>query len=171
MEDIKEEFGRNIMEETKEKDDVEAEVNELDTLRQENESLKSELKYKHNLILELEQKLAGKDDEIAALKQSLEKVLQDSASLRQQLDETIAAYKEMVQQANPGLVADMVKGDTIDEITESVKSARALVEKVKQEVTAESARVRVPAGAPQRTPLDFSGLTSREKIKYAMEGG
>jgi hypothetical protein len=29
----------------------------------------------------------------------------------------------------------------------------------------------VPAGAPQRTPLDLSGLTSREKIKYAMEGG
>jgi hypothetical protein len=159
------------MEETKQKVDGEAAVNELDALRLENDSLKSELTAKHNLAVELEQKLAEKDNEITALKQSQEQGLQDSASIRRQLDEEVAAYKEMVQQANPGLIAGMVKGVTIDEISDSVKSARALVEKVKQEVAAENAKVRVPAGAPQRTPLDLSGLTSREKIKFAMDGG
>ena len=159
------------MEETKEKVEGEAAVNELDALKLENESLKSELTVKHNLAIELEQKITEKDNEIAALKQSQEQTLQDSASIRHQLNEAVAACKEMVQQANPGLVAGMVKGDTIEEINESVKSARALVERVKQEVAAENAKVRVPAGAPQRTPLDLSGLTWREKIKFAMEGG
>jgi SMC interacting uncharacterized protein involved in chromosome segregation len=159
------------MEQTEEKVGGDTAANELDALKLENDSLKSRLAVKENLVIELEQNVAAKDAEIAALKQSLEKALQDSDSTRQQLDEAIAAYKEMVQQANPGLVAGMVKGDTIADINESVKSARALVEKVKQEVAAESARVKVPAGAPQRTPLDLSGLTSREKIKYAMEGG
>jgi predicted nuclease with TOPRIM domain len=159
------------MKETREKVDEAAVANELDALKQENEALKNELKTKHALVIELEQKLTEKDNELAALQESLEQALQDSASLRHQLDEALAAYKEMVQQANPGLVAGMVKGDTIEEINESLKSARALVEKVKQEVAAENAKVRVPAGAPQRTPLDLSGLTPREKIKYAMEGG
>jgi DNA repair exonuclease SbcCD ATPase subunit len=159
------------MEETKEKVEGEETVSDLDALKQENEALKSQLNAKHNLVIELEQKLAVKDNEIADLKQSLDAALKDAALVRQQLAEAVAAYKEMVEQANPGLVAGMIKGNTVVEISESVKSARALVEKVKQEVAAESARVRVPAGAPQRTPLDLSGLTSREKIKYAMEGG
>jgi hypothetical protein len=64
----------------------------------------------------------------------------------------------------------MIKGNSIEEINESVKSAQALVEKVKKELGAESARVRIPAGAPQRTPIDLSALSSREKIRYAMEG-
>jgi len=64
----------------------------------------------------------------------------------------------------------MIKGETIEAINESVKSAKALVERVKQEMRAENARVRVPAGAPQRTLPDLSALSAREKIKYAMEG-
>jgi len=159
------------MEETKEKVEGEATISDLDALTQENEALKSQLNAKHNLVIGLEQKVAERDNEITALKQSLDEAQKDSALVRQQQAEAVAAYKEMVEQANPGLVAGMIKGNTVAEISESVKSARALVEKVKQEVAAESARVRVPAGAPQRTALDLSGLTSREKIKYAMEGG
>ncbi len=159
------------MEETREQVEGKVVADELDALKQENEALKNQLQAKHNLVIELEQKLTGKDDEIVALKQSLEKATQDLAVVCQQFDEAIAAYKEMVQQANPGLVAGMVKGDTIEEISESVKSARALIEKVKQEVAAENAKVRVPTGAPQRTPLDLSALSPREKIKYGMEGG
>ena len=40
--------------------------------------------------------------------------------------------------------------------------------KVRQEVGAENARVRVPAGAPQRTSADLSALSAREKIRFGM---
>jgi chromosome segregation ATPase len=145
-------------------------VSELDGMKLENELLKSELKTKDAAIAGLEQTLAGKDGEIAALKQSLDKAIQDSVQITKALAQAVAAYKELVAQANPGLVAEMIKGETIEEINESLKSARTLVERVKQEVGAENARVRVPAGAPQRTPLDLSALSPREKIKYAMGG-
>ena len=146
-------------------------VNELDALKLENESLKSELKTKEAAIAGLEKAAKEKDGEIAALKQSLVDTGKVQEETKNALGAAVAAYKELVMQANPGLVAEMIKGNTIEEINESVKSAQALVEKVKQEVAAESARVRVPAGAPQRTPLDLSALSAREKIKYAMEGG
>ena len=145
-------------------------VSELDGMKLENELLKSELKTKDAAIAGLEQTLAGKDGEIAALKQSLDKAIQDSVQIAKALAQAVAAYKELVAQANPGLVAEMIKGETIEEINESLKSARTLVERVKQEVGAENARVRVPAGAPQRTQLDLSALSPREKIKYAMGG-
>jgi chromosome segregation ATPase len=146
-------------------------ASEIDNVKLENASLKSELKTKDAAIAGLEQKLADKDGEIAALKQSIEEAKQKMDETGKSLQQAVAAYKELVAQANPGLVAEMIKGETIEEINESLKSARALVERVKQEVGAENARVRVPAGAPQRTPLDLSALSPREKIKYAMEGG
>jgi arginine deiminase len=159
------------MEEEKEKVEGGEAVIEFDALQQENESIRIELKNKDTTIAELEQKLAEKDGEIAALKQSLEKTIEESAVTATKIEEAVVAYKELVTQANPGLVAEMIKGNSIEEINESVKSAQALVEKVKKELGAESARVRIPAGAPQRTPIDLSALSSREKIRYAMEGG
>jgi chromosome segregation ATPase len=159
------------MKKEKEKVDEGETVNELDALKLENESLKSELAAKNNIVIGMEQKLTEKDSEIVTLKQSLDKAIQDTAEITKKLEEAVAAYKELAVQANPGLVAEMIKGNTIEEINESLKSAQALVEKVKQELGAESARVRVPAGAPQRIPLDLSTLSSREKIKYAMESG
>ena len=149
----------------------ESTASELDGMKLENESLKSELKTRNAAIAGLEQSIAGKDGEITALKQSLDNSSKALDETKNALQQAVAAYKELVAQANPGLVAEMIKGETIEEINESLKSARALVERVKQEVGAENARVRVPAGAPQRTPLDLSALSPREKIKYAMEGG
>jgi Skp family chaperone for outer membrane proteins len=146
-------------------------VNELDTLKMENDLLKNELKTKEAAITGLEKAAKEKDGEMAALKQSLADTGKVQEETKNALGATVTAYKDLVIQVNPGLVDEMIKGTSIEEINESVKSAQALVEKVKQHVAAESARVRVPAGAPQRTPLDLSALSAREKIKYAMEGG
>jgi multidrug resistance efflux pump len=160
------------MDEVKGKVDGEAtEVREPDATELENERLKSELKNKNAAIAAFEQSITEKDAGISALKQSLEKSIQDSAVITRQLEQAVTTHKELVVHANPGLVAEMIKGNTIEEVDESVKSAQALVERVKRELGAENARVRVPAGAPQRTPLDLSVLSPREKIKYAMEGG
>lgn len=150
--------------------EVVTEASENDNVKLENETLKRELQSKEAAVAGLEQALAGKDGEIAALKQSLEEAKQESVEVAKELSQAVAAYKGLAAQANPGLVAEMIKGDTIEEIDESVKSASALVERIKQEVGAENAKARVPAGAPQRIPPDLSGLTPREKIMYAMEG-
>jgi SMC interacting uncharacterized protein involved in chromosome segregation len=152
-------------------EEVETGAPEADGMKLENETLKRELESREAALVSLEKTLADKDGEIAALKQSLDDAVRKLDETGKSLTQAVAAYKELVAQANPGLVAEMIKGDTIAEINESVKSARVLVERIKQEVGAENARARVPAGAPQRTLPDLSALSPREKIKYGMEGG
>lgn len=159
------------MEEEKEKVVGEEDVSELDALQQENDLLRSELKNKSAVIAGLEQKIAEKDGEIVALKQSLDTANQDLTTKNEKLEAAVAAYTEMVKRANPSPVDEMIKGNSIDEVNESLKSAQVLVEKVKKELGVESARVRVPAGAPQRTPIDLSALSSKEKIRYGIEKG
>jgi len=151
-------------------EEVETTISENDSLKLENETLKRELKSRKDAIDGLEKAIAGKDSEIAVIKQSFDENKGKLDEMSKAIPQAVAAYKELAAQANPGLVAEMIKGETIEAINESVKNARALVERVKQEVGAENARVRVPAGAPQRTLPDLSALSAREKIKYAMEG-
>jgi len=151
-------------------DEVEATGSEIDAVKLENESLIRELKSRDDAIAKLEQAMAGKDSEMTAMKQALDESTRKLEVIGESLPKAVAAYKEIVAQANPGILAEMIAGDTIEGINESLKNARALVERVRQEVGAEAARVRVPAGAPQRTPLDMSALSPREKIQYALGG-
>jgi chromosome segregation ATPase len=144
-------------------------VGEIDSLKLENDALRAELKAAGEKIAGLEKAIVEKDGEIESAKQSLEESGSVLEETRASLTGATVAYKELAAQANPGPVADMIKGETIDEIKESVENARALVEKVKQEIGAENSLIRVPAGAPQRTAPDLSTLSPREKIKYGME--
>lgn len=151
--------------------EVEGDGDELDALRQENESLTRELKSREATIIRLEQTLAAKDREIADLKQSLDEAKRALDELGKALPQAVAAYKELVVQANPGVLAELITGETIEEVNESLKNARALMERVRQEMEAEATKARVPAGSPQRVPLDLSSLSAREKIQYAISGG
>lgn len=159
------------MEEAMEKVENEATAtSEFDALKLENEKLRGELKFVDEKIFEMEKAIVARDEEIDSLKQSLEGSETNLSEATRSLTEAVAAYKELAAQANPGPVAEMIKGGTVEEIKESVAGARALVEKVKQEIGAENARMSVPAGAPQRTSPDLSTLSPREKIIYGMEG-
>jgi chromosome segregation ATPase len=146
-------------------------TNEAEALRWESDQLRYDLEAREVKIAGLEKALAEKELEMAMLQQAADEAKQASDRISGELFKTVTAYKELVGQANPVPVADMLKGVTIAEINESLKNARALVEKVRQEIGVETARVRVPAGAPMRTMPDLSSLTAREKIKYGIEGG
>ena len=143
---------------------------EVAALRTENEALAREAEAGVATIARLEQTLAGKDAEIAALTQSMDEARQTLEELGKALPQAVAAYKGLIVQANPGLLAELIAGETIAEVDESLKNARALMERVRQEMEAEASRTRIPAGSPQRVALDLSGLSPREKIQYAIGG-
>jgi uncharacterized coiled-coil protein SlyX len=162
-----------MMETQKEKgktDEIENGGDETDILKQENEALTRELKSRDAAIIRLEQKLASKDSEIAALKQALDEAERKLADLSNALSQAVASYKALVVQANPGVLAELITGNTIEEVNESLKNAQALIERVRQEMETEASKTRIPAGSPQRAPLDLSALSPREKIKYAIGG-
>ena len=151
-------------------DELEATGDDLEELKREKEALTRELRSRDAAIIRLEQALAGKDSEIVALKQALGEAERKLAELGQALAQAVAAYKEMIVQTNPGVLAELITGDTVEEVNESLKNAQALVERIRQEMEAEVSRTRIPAGAPQRAPLDLSALSPREKIQYAIGG-
>lgn len=119
-------------------------------------------------IAELEQVIAAKEAEIASLKESGQGMEKRLASLNASLSEAVTSYKNAVSQANPEIVSELISGESIPAIDESLEKAKALVGKVRQGVEREISLTRVPAGAPERAAADLSGMSAREKIQYAM---
>ncbi len=117
---------------------------------------------------ELEEAIAGKDGEIAGLKQDRNELEDRLASLNSSFNEAVASYKMMMVRANPEVIEDLISGDTIESVNESLDRAKALVSRVRQGVEAEISLAKVPAGAPERKPPDLSALSPREKIQYAI---
>ncbi len=145
-------------------------ANEIDSPGPEKETLIRENESGKMAIAELTQALAAKGTEVTALNQSLEEARRALDERGKSFSQAIAAYRELVVQANPGVLAEMVTGSTIEEVNVSLRSARALMERVRREIEAEAARTRIPAGAPARTPPDMSALSPREKIQFALGG-
>jgi uncharacterized coiled-coil protein SlyX len=120
-----------------------------------------ELAAKDSRIAELEQAVADRDSQIAALNQSL-------AELESRLSQAVASYKALVVKSNPAVPEELIAGDSIEEIDHSLANAQVLIERVRQELEVEIAAAKIPAGAPLRAPLDFSALSPKEKIQYAI---
>ncbi len=80
------------------------------------------------------------------------------------LKEAVAGYRDLTAQANPDVPSELIGGDSISAIAESLKKAKLLVEKVKQGIQASAASERFPAGAPERGGVEVD-LSPREKIE------
>ncbi|MBN2076377.1 MAG: hypothetical protein JW762_12570 [Dehalococcoidales bacterium] len=119
---------------------------------------------------ELEQVLSEKDMEIERLKRTGEELEERCRTLEESLTEAVTGYKSLVIKSNPEIVEDLIDGDTIESINESLEKAKILVGRIRQEMEAEISKVKVPAGAPERSSPDLSTLSPAEKIRYAIGG-
>ncbi len=146
---------------------LEARVTELTQLVTEKDR---ELEARNQQILKLEQAVADKDSEIASLEQSVTQSSEDLDQLGEQLSKAVSSYKSIVIETNPEVPPELITGDTIESIDDSLARAKNLVSQVRQGLEAEAIKTRIPAGAPVRTPPDFSALSAREKIQYAIGG-
>lgn len=134
-----------------------------------------ELTFKDTRISDLErsesslrQVVADKENEIATLKQALVEADESLSKVGESLKQAVASYKMLVIQSNPDIPEELVAGDSIEAITDSLTSAKELVSKIRKSMETEISLARVPAGAPERIPPDLSALSSREKIQYAV---
>lgn len=151
-------------------DELKVAGEELDSLKAEKEPLVGELETKNTRITELEMTVSDKDSEIATLKQTVVDDNQKFETLTENLFQAVAAYKTLVVKANPVVIEELITGNTITEVNQSLEDAKTLVSKVRGGIEQEIASSRVPAGAPQRTTSDLSALSPREKIQYAIGG-
>jgi hypothetical protein len=151
--------------ETEIENTVEKTAQEPDT-----ETLRKEIESGRAALAEIKNALSVKETEVAALNNSLEEAQKTAETAGTSLTAAVGAYRKLVVQGNPGVPAEMIGGDSIETINDSLQKARAIMARARQELEAEAARVRVPAGAPQRTPQDLSALTAREKIQLGIRG-
>ncbi len=148
-------------------EEIQALQDELKVAREALDSLKVE---KGTLVTELETAVSEKDSQIATLKQTVVDDNQKFEALNESLSQAVTAYKTLVAKVNPGIIEELITGNTITEINQSLENAKTLISKVRGGIEQEIASGKVPAGAPQRTPPDLSALSPREKIQYAIGG-
>ena len=121
-------------------------------------------------VAELEKTLAEKDAEISVLRQTGLELDEKYRALGESYGGAVAGFRTMVVRTNPEIPEEMVHGETVEEVNDSLEKAKALVSRVRQEMEASIARARVPAGAPERAAPDLSALSPGEKIRYALGG-
>ena len=78
----------------------------------------------------------------------------------------VARYREMVA-ASPGLVADMVLGDSIDAIDASAEAARRAYSEISRQV-AQAHERSVPAGNPARSDALLGSGALKPEAKIAL---
>ncbi len=152
------------------KAEKEALTSELDLTSKELESFRNSFGAKEATITELEQVIAAKDSDIVTLKQAASDSERSEEEAKQSLANAVSTYKTALSQANPAVPGELITGDTIEAIDQSLETAKTLVAQVRETIEAEIAAGKVPAGAPARTPPDLSALSPREKIQYAIGG-
>ncbi len=115
-------------------------------------------------VAEIEAERNGLAGEVAALKEQNTAALASIETLRLTLSEAVKGYRLKVIEANPEIPDEMVAGESVGAIDDSVNKAKGLVSRVRQNIESNILASRVPAGAPVRTTGDISGLPAREKI-------
>lgn len=121
-------------------------------------------------VRELEQTLATRESEMTALKQSVEELRQKLSATNGELEQAVASYKILVVEMNPGITAELINGDSIKTVNDSLEKARSLVGRVRKSVEKEISLTRIPVGSPGRQSSDLSALSPREKIHYGIGG-
>ena len=115
--------------------------------------------------------IAERDSRIAALeaqlndsKETLEAASADIEVRNDAYQDAVTRLAEALRKANPSVPPELIRGETPGELQASVESASALVTKVREQIDAERAAVRVPAGAPPADTPSLDGLSARDKI-------
>ena len=137
--------------------------------------IKAKLEAERATLAEAQATLAGKNDSIAKLEAhiaGLQQGFDEKAAALTQLKEAhvraMAKYLEAVRSANTALPADVITGETIEDIDASVGQAQAIADAVRETLADEARKGRVPAGAPTRV-LNLDGLTAKEKIALGLQ--
>jgi predicted RNase H-like nuclease (RuvC/YqgF family) len=154
----------------KEKKEPDTMEEELNRLKAKVSQLEEMVAQKNREIARLEKAIADRDSEINNLKQSLAESNEQKKQLSDSLAQAVDSYKALVISTHPELPAELISGDTIEAVDQSLVKAKELVGKVKQGLEAEAMQARFPSGAPARTAPDLSSLSPKEKIQYAMGG-
>ena len=94
---------------------------------------------------------------------------EEASALRTELAEVLRRYRGLLLARDPDVPDELVHGETVAELEASYERATGLVERLRRRAAEQSARDRVPAGAPARRAPDSAGLTPQQKILLGLQ--
>jgi len=126
----------------------------------------------------LQEELSQLRRELAEARSQAEAREQDAASLREaseglrtQVRGAAERYRELALRDSPELPAELVAGETVEEVEQALERARETVARVRGHMESQAQAGRVPVGAPPRSAPDLSALTPEEKIRQGLNAG
>jgi flagellar biosynthesis/type III secretory pathway protein FliH len=120
-------------------------------------------------VAELEAQAAEKDAALNEAKKTLDAQAQDFGVIKMGYDEAVTAYRKLAVSSNPVFSEELITGSTIAEVDASMKKVNDLAAGIKTRLEAELKETIIPAGAPERSGPDTSGMSPREKIKAGIQ--
>lgn len=118
----------------------------------------------------LKERLALSQSRAEELLKSQQEACERVTQLEVELRLAVESYRRLMVEQNPEVIPELISGQTVEEINRSLEVSRKLVARVKQSLEKEAVLARVPLGQASRQKPDFSSLSAREKIKYAVGG-
>ena len=120
-------------------------------------------------VTELEGQLTAKDTELSEAKRTLNSQAQDFGVIKMGYDEAVTAYRKLAVSSNSIFTEELITGSTIAEVDASMQKVTGLAEGIRIKLEAELRTIVIPAGAPERSGPDTSGMSPREKIKAGIQ--
>jgi len=120
-------------------------------------------------IISLNTTLDAYVKDVEAMKKTAEAKQADFIALQGSHDSAVTAYRRLLVNSNPLFTEDLLPGATIPDLDTAAAKILDLANKVRSKIEADIKSVIIPAGAPERSGPDTSGLSAREKIKYAIQ--
>ena len=137
--------------------------------QEEAENSENESEGLKNKLGALEKESAGRELKINELERKLSDASKKHKETENSLANAVNSYRTLITGNNAEIPAELIHGKSIQEIDNSLMSAKILVNKIRQGLESEVSATRIPGGAPVRGEPDISGLSPIEKIKFAME--
>ena len=122
-------------------------------------------------LTEARQGIEAAQSQLAAQGVDLESLQALVGETRVQAQTATQRYREAVLAHESHLPADLIAGETVEAVDESIARARQTVAQVRQHLEQQAQALRVPAGAPVRAGPDLSTLSAAEKIRLGLQQG
>ena len=120
-------------------------------------------------LSQLRAELGEARNEAQAREQELAGLGEQAQALQEQVRGSAQRYRELALQQSPELPAELVAGETVDDVDEALQRARETVAKVRGHLESQAQAGRVPVGAPPRSGPDLSALSPEEKIRFGLQ--
>ena len=115
-------------------------------------------------LAELREELSRAQEDGDARAQELSAASERAAALDAQVRSAAGRYRELLLQHAPELPEELVAGETVEAIEESLSRARETVAKVRGHLESQALAARVPVGAPPRSAPGHAALSTEDKI-------